>query len=111
MDIVYPFYNKIKSLLDNINLDIDEFKPVSELLHSLIQKVNTYSKNCENNTQIELLNKQNVNVCFYKTKQFDFKQLNFNHDPNINIQVSQNSVTIGFGDYDYIIQTIKHIPS
>lgn len=111
MDIVYPLFNEIKSLLDNINLDIDEFKPVPELLHLLIQKVNTYSKNCENNTQIELLNKQNVNVCFYKTKQFDFQQLNFNHDPNINIQVSQNSVTIGFGDYDYIIQTIKHIPS
>ena len=109
MDIVYPFFNEIKSLLDNINLDIDEFKPVPELLHLLIQKVNTYSTNCENNTQIELLNKQNVNVCFYKTKQFDFQQLDFNHNPNIQIQVSQNGVTIGFGDYDYIIQTIKHI--
>ena len=116
MDIVYPFFNEIKSLLDNINLDIDGFHTNSESpevpeLHLLIQKVNNYIENCENNTQIELLNKQCVNVCFYKTKPFDFKQLDFNHDPNIQIQVSQNSVTIGFGDYDYIIQTIKHNPS
>lgn len=115
MDIVYPFFNEIKSLLDNINLDIDGFHINSELpavpeFHLLIQKVNTYIENCENNTQIELLNKQCVNICFYKTKPFDFQKLNFNHDPNIQIQVSQNSVTIGFGDYDYIIQTIKHIP-
>lgn len=113
MDIVYPFFNEIKSLLDNINLDIDGFQinPTIPKLNLLIQKVNTYIENCENNTQIELLNKDCVNVCFYKTKPFDFKQLDFNHNPNINIQVSQNSVTIGFGDYDYIIQTIKHIPS
>ena len=116
MDIVYPFFNEIKSLLDNINLDTNDFHTNSELpavpeLHLLIQKVNNYIKNCENNTQIELLNKQCVNVCFYKTKPFDFKQLDFNHNPNIKIQVSQNGVTIGFSDYDYIIQTIKHIPS
>lgn len=112
MDIVYPLFNEIKSLLDNINLDIDGFQinPTIPKLNLLIQKVNNYIKNCENNTQIELLNKQCVNVCFYKTKPFDFKQLDFNHDPNIKIQVSQNGVTIGFGDYDYIIQTIKHIP-
>ena len=121
MDIVYPLFNEIKSLLDNINLDIDGFQinpevltvpklPAVPELHLLIQKVNNYIKNCENNTQIELLNKQCVDVCFYKTKPFDFKQLDFNHNPNIKIQVSQNGVTIGFGDYDYIIQTIKHIP-
>ena len=112
MDIVYPLFNEIKSLLDNINLDIDGFQinPTIPKLNLLIQKVNNYIKNCENNTQIELLNKQCVNVCFYKTKPFDFKQLDFNHDPNIKIQVSQNGVTIGFSDYDYIIQTIKHIP-
>lgn len=114
MDIVYPFFNEIKSLLDNINLDIDGFHINSELpavpeFHLLIQKVNNYIENCESNMQIELLNKQCVNVCFYKTKPFDFQKLNFNHDPNIQIKVSQNGVTIGFGDYDYIIQTIKHI--
>lgn len=117
MDIVYPLFNEIKSLLDNINLDTNDFHTNSESpavpelpkFHLLIQKVNNYIKNCENNTQIELLNKQCVNMCFYKTKPFDFKQLDFNHDPNIKIQVSQNGVTIGFGDYDYIIQTIKHI--
>lgn len=112
MDIVYPLFNEIKSLLDNINLDMDDFQinPTIPELNLLIQKVNTYIENCENNTQIELLNKQCINVCFYKTKPFDFKQLDFNHDHNIQIQVSQNVVTIGFGDYDYIIQTIKHIP-
>lgn len=113
MDIVYPLFNEIKSLLDNINLDMDDFQinPTIPELNLLIQKVNTYIENCENNTQIELLNKQCINVCLYKTKPFDFKQLDFNHDHNIQIQVSQNVVTIGFGDYDYIIQTIKHIPN
>lgn len=111
MDIVYPLFNEIKSLLDNINLDSDGFQinPTIPKLNLLIQKVNTFIENCENNMQIELLNKDCVNMCFYKTKPFDFQQLDFNHDPNIKIQVSQNGVTIGFGDYDYIIQTIKHI--
>lgn len=104
MDILYPLFNEIKSLFDDMKLDFYEFQQIDKL----IQKFNTYIENCQKHIQIELLNK---NICFYKTKQFDFKQLNINHSSNIEIQVSQNNITIGFDDYDYTIQTIKHIPN
>lgn len=104
MDILYPLFNEIKSLFDDMKLDFYEFQRID----TLIQKFNTHIKNCQKHIQIELLNK---NICFYKTKQFDFKQLNINHSSNVEIQVSQNNITIGFGDYDYTIQTIKHIPN
>lgn len=96
---IYNEMNSVKQLYQTYTNPITAIKQIIKFI-----KINQY---CENNRQIELLNN---NLCFYKTKQFDFQQLNFNHDSNIYIQVSQNGVTIGFGNYDYIIQTIKHIP-
>ena len=104
MDILYPLFNEIKSLFDDMKLDFYEFKQID----TLIQKFNTYIENCQKHIQIELLN---TNLSFDRRKQFDFKQLNFNYSPNIEIQVSQNNITIGCDDYDYTIQTIKHIPN